>query len=143
MNAEILNQCASGSFDGTMLFPEIVAALTREGVEWYSANLLFRITTYYAADGTHHQVPWPPAALPPVADAFEDGQVAAAIRASQRHEVRYPEFLRHIAAAGAVYYTVHMKGKKALYFGRHGDFHIEPFPQAGGAPAATALTPRA
>jgi hypothetical protein len=28
-----------------------------------------------------------------------------------------------------VYYTVHLKGRKAIYFGRHGDFYIEPFPQ--------------
>jgi uncharacterized protein YbcV (DUF1398 family) len=142
MNVELLNQCASASFDGTMIFPEIVAELTREGVEWYSANLLFRMTTYYAADGGHHQVPWPPALLPPIADMFEDGQVGAAIRASQRQEIRYPEFLRRIAAAGAVYYTVHVKGKKAIYFGRHGDFHVEPFPRARPVATVAELAPR-
>jgi uncharacterized protein YbcV (DUF1398 family) len=53
----------------------------------------------------------------------------AAIRASQRGESTYREFLRRISAAGVVYYTVHMQGRKAIYFGRHGDFYIEPFPK--------------
>ena len=33
-----------------------------------------------------------------------------------------------IAAAGVVYYTVHLQGGKAVYFGRHGDSFTEPFP---------------
>lgn len=129
MNTPLLNQSVQASFNGTQHFGEIVGHLTREGVEWYSANLFFRLTSYYYPDGSHHQVPWPKLALPPIADAFDGAKITAAIRSSQQGKINYPEFLGQSAQAGIVYYTVHLKGKKALYFGRHGDFHVELFPK--------------
>lgn len=112
-----------------MTFGETIAHVMEEGVEWYSANLLFCVTTHYAADGTHFQEKWPEIEPLAIADAFHEEGVVAAIRASQCREIAYPEFLRRIGEAGVVYYTVHLKGRKAIYFGRHGDFYIEPFPQ--------------
>lgn len=130
MNVQIIESAVLGSFNGTVIFPEIVGRLTAEGTEWYSANLLFGVSTHYAADGGHHQMPWPVCRDLKVAALFDGSAVEAAIRASQRGEIRYTEFLERIAAAGVVYYTVHLQGRKALYFGRHGDFHVEPFPAA-------------
>lgn len=130
MNSPILDQCVAASFDSTMTFPEIVSRLMAEHIEWYSANLLFGVTTYYTPDGGHHQVKWPMPAPSAIADAFASEKVLSAIRASQLGEINYPEFLRRIAEAGTVYYTVHLRGKKALYFGRHGDHHTELFPAA-------------
>lgn len=113
-----------------MKFPEIVAALGADGVEWYSANLLFGATTHYGMDGSHHQTKWAAWTTPAIADSFDAGKVLSAIRSSQKGGIDYPTFLALIAAAGTVYYTVHLKGRKALYFGRHGDFHVEHFPVA-------------
>jgi hypothetical protein len=31
-------------------------------------------------------------------------------------------------AAGTASYSVYLNGRKAIYFGRNGDFHVEPFP---------------
>jgi hypothetical protein len=31
-------------------------------------------------------------------------------------------------AAGTASFSVYLKRRKAIYFGRNGDFHIEPFP---------------
>jgi len=129
MNKEVLGKCLAGAFAGTMTFGETIGHVMEEGVEWYSANLLFRVTTHYAADGTHVQEKWPEGEALAIADAFREEGVVAAIRAVQRREIKYPEFLRQIGEAGVVYYTVHLKGRKAIYFGRHGDFYIEPFPQ--------------
>lgn len=128
MNSALFEKCLTGAFAGTMTFGETIGHLTDEGVEWYSANLLFGVSTHYASDGSHHQAKWPNWTVPPIADAFDADQVVAALRAIQKQEIIYPEFLRRIAAAGTVYYTVHLKGRKAIYFGRHGDFYIEPFP---------------
>ncbi len=130
MNPILLNDCVQASFAGTKTFPEIVGRLMAENVEWYSSNLLFGMTTHYAPDGAHHQTAWPGWKVPSIADAFDAEKVASAIRASQKGEIRYPDFLARIADAGTVYYTVHLRGRKALYFGRHGDFHVELFPPA-------------
>jgi hypothetical protein len=129
MKIEILDNCVAGAFAGTMPFGETVGHMLDEGVEWYSANLLFGASTHYSADGSHHQSRWPGWQVPAIADRFDEAGVVAAIRASQAAEIKYPEFLQRIARAGVVYYTVHMQGRKAIYFGRHGDFHIELFPR--------------
>lgn len=130
MTPALLSECITGTFAGTTLFPEIVARLTADGVEWYSSNLTFGVTTHYAADGQYHQSPWPAGHLHAIANDFQGDEVLAAIRGSQQGRIIYPTFLQLIAAAGVVYYTVHLQGKKAIYFGRHGDFHIEHFPTA-------------
>lgn len=128
MTPQILDQCTAGAFDGSFPFPETIRQISEDGVEWYSANLIFGMKTYYGSDLSHHQTPWPGYSVPPIADNFCAESVSAAIRASQASEIDYRKFLERIAAAGAAYYTVHLKGRKAIYFGRHGDSFVEPFP---------------
>jgi uncharacterized protein YbcV (DUF1398 family) len=128
MTPKILDQCTTGAFDGSVPFPETIKRITEDGVEWYSANLVFGMKTYYGADLSHCKTPWANWTTPRVADQFRSEGVGAAIRASQAREINYREFLKRIAEAGVVYYTVHLTGRRAIYFGRHGEFHIEPFP---------------
>ncbi len=128
MTPEILDQCTAGAFDGTVPFPETIRRITEDGVEWYSANLIRGAKTYYGPDLNLHQARWPAWTPPRIADAFSADGVRAAIRASQAGQVTYREFLARIAGAGIVYYTVHLTGRKVIYFGRHGDSFIEPFP---------------
>ncbi|HRJ73381.1 MAG TPA: DUF1398 family protein [Terrimicrobiaceae bacterium] len=128
MTPQILDQCTAGAFDGSVPFPETLRRLAEDGVEWYSANLIFGMKTYYSGDLSHYQTPWPGWAVPPIADRFDAEGVSAAIRASQAGKITYREFLKRVADAGVVYYTVHLQGRKAVYFGRHGDAFAEPFP---------------
>ncbi len=128
MTPALLDRCTAGAFDGSVPFPETIKRLTADGVEWYSANLIFGMTTYYGADLSHDQTSWPDWMAPGMADQFQTAGVSAAIRASQAREIGYREFLQRVAEAGVVYYTVHLKGRKAVYFGRHGDSFTEPFP---------------
>ena len=129
MNPRLLEQCIAGAFAGTMTFGETISHMLADNVEWYSANLILGMTTHYASDLSYHQTRWPQDTPRPIADAFSPDLVVAAIRAIQKRESIYPEFIRQIAAAGTVYYTVHLQGRKAIYFGRHGEFYIEPFPK--------------
>jgi uncharacterized protein YbcV (DUF1398 family) len=59
---------------------------------------------------------------------FSPERVEAAIRASQRGEINYPQFLGQTMAFGCVGYFVQIAGRRALYFGRNGEVHLEPFP---------------
>lgn len=128
MTPTLLDQCTAGAFDGSIPFPETVKRITADGAEWYSANLIFGGKTYFGADLSHHHTPWPDWTTPPISDRFCSESVRAAVRASQAREITYRAFLERIAGAGVVYYTVHLQGRKAIYFGRHGDSLIEPFP---------------
>jgi uncharacterized protein YbcV (DUF1398 family) len=54
--------------------------------------------------------------------------LASAIRA-QSDEIRYPEFVKRARAAGVAAYWAFLTGKKVVYFGRKGEFHVEEFPR--------------
>ena len=126
--AELLHKCVTEAFAGKITFAESIQHMSSVGVRWYSANLLFGIKTHYFEGGETHQEKWP--MWKPIAGyrRFDQAEVVAAIRSIQRQEIVYPEFLHQIADAGIVIYTVHLKGRKALYLGADGDFHVENFP---------------
>jgi len=125
----VIEDCTERSLAGTIAFPEVVRKLQEIGVERYHADYSRREKTYYLPDGDSHAVPmlFPRQAIP---EAFSAEQVEAAIRASQSGQIDYIEFLRRTMAAGCVGYFVQITGRRALYFGRNGDVHLEPFPTA-------------
>jgi uncharacterized protein YbcV (DUF1398 family) len=132
MNAElteILRGCTQDSHDPASTFPQIVGRLAAAGVERYHADLNRRERTYYLPDGDSLVVASTEEALP-IAAAFSAAAVEGAIRQSQRNEHTYDEFLGKIRAAGCVGYFVQITGRQALYFGRQGECHVEPFPTA-------------
>ena len=65
-----------------------------------------------------------------IADTFDAVGVEQAVRASQRGEIRFPEFLARIRAAGCVGYFAQLTGRTVQYVGRTGEMHVEPFPTA-------------
>jgi uncharacterized protein YbcV (DUF1398 family) len=128
MDTTIAHACKQGSLDGTMTFPDVVERLQGGGVERYYADLVRRETVYYGVDGEAHGEALPLSGLPSVADAFDEVGVRAALSAVQQGQIRYPEFLRRIMAAGTASYTVFIEGRKTVYSGRHGDSYLEAFP---------------
>ena len=82
--------------------------------------------TYYLADGSTHAEPLT-LATHPVPAVFLPDALVAAIRAAQRDDVRYPEFIVRAMDAGTAAYRVFINGRRAIYFGRNGDIHVENF----------------
>jgi hypothetical protein len=50
-------------------------------------------------------------------------------RVAEVRNVAAVEFLRRIVGAGTFAYTVHIRGRKAIYLGRTGDLHVDIFRQ--------------
>jgi len=127
MNAQAMRDTITRSLDGTMAFPEIVGLLMAEGVERYHADLARREKTFYMPHGSTHveKMEIEPLAI---GKEFDVTAVVATIRDSQTKGQKYRDFLRRVTAAGATDYTVYLQGKKAIYFGRKGEYHIENFP---------------
>jgi len=123
----VLEECAAASLAGTATFPEIVGRLAAIEVERYHADYSRHETTYYLPDGDSHVVKLdhPPQAI---GATFSAAGVEAAVRASQRGEIKYLEFLARSMAAGCVGYFVQIAGRQVLYFGRNGEVHIERLP---------------
>lgn len=65
-----------------------------------------------------------------IAEEFSPSGIIAAIRAAQTDAIRYPEFVKRSTAAGVIAYWAFLSGKKVIYFGRKGEFHVEEFPRA-------------
>jgi len=127
MDTEIIAECMRASFANTP-FPEVVGRLTGAGVRAYRADLIKLRKTYYDSDGEAYDHAMPDSDAPPVALEFAPGGVENAVRAIQRKEIGYAEFLNRIMSAGCASYSVYFGGRKAVYVGRDGDEYVEPFP---------------
>ena len=127
MNTETIVDCMKASFADTP-FPVVVQRLAGAGVTAYTADLIALRNTYYDAGGESVDEPMPLTDSPSIAAGFDRAAVAATVKAIQRKEIGYAEFLRGIMKAGCASYRVFFGGRKAMYFGRDGEFYIEPFP---------------
>jgi uncharacterized protein YbcV (DUF1398 family) len=128
MNVPILDECKNRSLAGTITFPEVVQQMAAAGVERYAVDLVRHETTYYDDKGDTHRSSHPMSEPPAIAVEFSPKAVREALHSIQSGAIQYPEFLRHIMAAGTVGYSVYIKGRKAIYCGRNGDMHVDPFP---------------
>jgi uncharacterized protein YbcV (DUF1398 family) len=127
MNNETIAECMKLSFADTA-FPVVVEKLAAAGVTAYAADLIALRKTYYDAGTGSADEPMPLADGPAIAGTFDAAAVEASVRAIQQNKVGYAEFLRQIMRAGCARYSVFIMGRKAMYFGRNGEFYTEPFP---------------
>jgi uncharacterized protein YbcV (DUF1398 family) len=129
MNTATVSDCMTASFADTP-FPVVVQHLAGAGVSAYTADLIALRKTYYDGDAESFDKPLPLTDSPAVAARFDGATVEATVKAIQRKEIGYAEFLRRIMRAGCARYSVYVGGRKAVYFGRDGDSYTEPFPAA-------------
>jgi uncharacterized protein YbcV (DUF1398 family) len=127
MDNETLAKCMKLSFGDTP-FPVVVEKLAGAGVTAYAADLIALRKTYYDAGTKSADEPMPLAHGPAIASTFDPAAVEASMRAIQQKKIGYSEFLRQIMRAGCARYSVFILGRKAMYFGRNGEFYTEPFP---------------
>ena len=125
----IAQACLSGAERHTMTFPEILGALGEGGFESYAIDFRRARAIYYLPDGD--SVEWP-TQRPSVAigDDFDVAAIRQSILEAQRLApgYTYEGFCRKITAAGCVGYTVSLRGRRAVYYGRSAEAHVEHFP---------------
>jgi uncharacterized protein YbcV (DUF1398 family) len=128
VNTSAMHEVLALSQEGKLIFPEVVRRLLEAGVESYFADLAKGEETFYMPDGATHveKMILPSTAI---AEAFSSSGIVSAIRAAQADTIRYPEFMKRAAAAGIIGYWAFLTGKKVIYFGRKGEFHVEEFPR--------------
>jgi uncharacterized protein YbcV (DUF1398 family) len=125
--SDVVRECTRASDEARFTFPQVVTKLIEAGVESYHADLVRAEKTYYLPNGDSAVVASAPAEAVPARD-FSASGVDEAVRAVQAGRIDYKEFCARIAAAGCVGYLVSLAGRRAVYFGRTGDSHVEPFP---------------
>jgi len=127
MNIETIAECMKLSFADTP-FPTVVEKLSGAGVTAYAADLIALRKTYYDAGNESADESMPLIDGPAIAGTFDAVAVEASVRAIQQRKIGYAEFLRRIMRAGCARYSVFIRGRKAMYFGRNGEVYTEPFP---------------
>lgn len=137
MNPQAIRETLAESHEGKLIFPEVVSRMLAAGVESYFVDFLRSEDIVYLNDNTT-LVEKTHLSHDPIVAEFSKPAIFAAIRAAQRDEIRYPEFVRQSVAAGVVGYWAFLTGKKVIYFGRKGEFHVEEFP-GSQTPAVSAM----
>jgi uncharacterized protein YbcV (DUF1398 family) len=127
MDTKVIADCMKQSFADTP-FSKIIPQLASAGVQSYTADLMKLRNTYYDAGRKAFDEVLLLEDAPVVAPAFDSTTVSATVKSIQRGEIGYADFLRRIMNAGCSHYEVYIAGRKAMYFGRDGDFYTEPFP---------------
>lgn len=132
MNAQqtaIARQCLEGAEGDTMTFPQIVGTLMEAGFESYLVDLRRAVATYYLPGDESIELPTHTTQIA-VGAAFDAGALGAAIREAQTLApgYTYKGFCAKAKAAGCAGYIISFSGRRAVYFGRTAETHIEHFP---------------
>ena len=127
---KIAQTCLEGAETGAMTFPQIVGVLMREGFESYAIDFRRASATYYLPDGDSVVLPAHRGEVP-IAGALDVAAVQAEIREAQQlvPGYTYAGFCAKVMAAGCAGYIVSFLGRRAVYFGRTAETHVEHFPQ--------------
>lgn len=129
MDTKVIEETLRETEAGRKTFPECVSSLLEVGVESYLVNFARMEKSTYGLNGeTHMQTMSLPAS--PIAETFATDTLIFALRAAQRDEIRYPEFVKRAKAAGVEAYWAFLTGKRVVYLGRKGEVHVEEFPKA-------------
>ncbi len=125
----IAKQCMDAAETNTMTFPAIVGTLIETGFESYVIDFRRQTAIYYLPNDESVEFQTHATAVP-VAPTFDDAALTAAIRQAQTLApgYTYKGFCAKAKAAGCAGYMVSFSGKRAVYFGRTGETHVEYFP---------------
>lgn len=115
------------SFTSKMSFPILIATLEKMGVESYRVDLSLQATCYCMATGEVMSESFQFDTN--IAEKFDDGEIRAAVAACNSSNLDHKEFLKRIMGAGISSYTIYLRGRKIIYYGRNGDSYIDNFPR--------------
>lgn len=125
----LAQKCLAAAEGNSMTFPQIVTALMEGGFESYTVDLRRSVATYYLPTGEAVELA-AHKADGEVSAAFDAAALQSAIREAQQLVAgyTYAGFCTKAKAAGCAGYMVSFSGRRALYFGRTAETHLELFP---------------
>lgn len=135
MNTVLLDGLLDRALARQITFPEILAALSQEGIESYQVDFLRHECRYYGGRGESF-VATVGFGHDGVAADFSAEKLEAINGRVRAGEAGYADFVRGAAAAGCAGYAVYLRGKLARYYGRDGGEHVEYLPRG---PKETAM----
>ena len=128
--SNIAQACLDGAENNTMTFPQIVETLMQAGFESYMIDYRRSAATYFLPAGDSVVLPTQQASRP-IAARLDTIAVQSAIKEAQQlvPGYTYADFCGKVMTAGCAGYIVSFTGRRAVYFGRDAEIHVERFPQ--------------
>ena len=130
MDADAVASLAKVTLDGTLPFPQIVAELIAQGVEYYHVDYASKSFTFYSAAGATVTAALSFEGLPPISPDWNGAALKEAIVDSQQNGQKFRQFCARAMNAGVQGYFAFLRGRRVTYLGRQGDQHVEWFPGA-------------
>jgi uncharacterized protein YbcV (DUF1398 family) len=126
----VARTCLDGAENNAMTFPDIVGTLMQAGFESYAIDYRRSMATYFLPDGGSVALPTRHGGSP-IAARLDVLAVQSAIMEAQKlvPGYTYAGFCGKVMAAGCAGYIVSFTGRRAVYFGRDAEIHVERFPQ--------------
>lgn len=119
-------------------FPYLAEAMRQAGITRNYFDVPSASMVFVTADGAVLR----PGALrftePVVVPPFDEAALVAALRADQRGESTFPEFVEASFDAGVIRYEVDTAARTCTYFGAHGERYVEDYPAVDLPPASAA-----
>jgi uncharacterized protein YbcV (DUF1398 family) len=133
---KIAQACLEGAERDTMTFPQIVGTLMQGGFESYAIDFRRASATYYLPDGDSVVLP-AHRCDSTIAAKLDTAALQAAIREAQQlvPGYTYAGFCLKAMKAGCAGYVVSFSGRRAVYFARTAETHVEHFPQQASLPS--------
>jgi len=127
---KVARKCLDGAENNSMTFPAVVGMLMQEGFESYAIDFRRATATYFLPDGDSVELPTRHGNSP-IAAAMDTAAIQDAIKEAQQLApgYSYAGFCTKVMAAGCAGYIVSFVGRRAVYFGRTAETHVEHFPQ--------------
>ncbi len=127
---EIAKNCLSKAENDTLNFPQIVGNLIAARFESYTIDFRLSKAFYFMPNGEAVTLDTNKINVE-IGKDFDVEAIKSAIKEAQQQVegYTYKGFCEKTIKAGCVGYIVSFVGKRAIYFGRTGEIHVEHFPQ--------------
>ncbi|MET0375398.1 MAG: hypothetical protein ABW128_14240 [Rhizorhabdus sp.] len=121
--------CLRGAEDESVSFPEGIGRLIAAGFERYTVDYARATATYYLPSGESLELTMAQGDAP-IGSRFDAAALRGAIAEAQANGpgYSYARFSAKVMMAGCAGYLVSFSGRRALYWGRTGETHVEHFP---------------
>lgn len=127
---EIAKNCLNAAENDTLNFPQIVSDLIAAGFESYNVDFRLAKAFYFLPSGGAVSLDTHKSTVE-IGKNLDIDAIKFAIKEAQQQVegYTYKGFCEKVMKAGCVGYIVSFFGKRAIYFGRTGETHVEHFPQ--------------
>ncbi|QDK36356.1 hypothetical protein [Bdellovibrio sp. NC01] len=124
MEPEILRTATDQTLSNQISFEDMCDKFLRAGIESAHVDLFAKRITFHTPEAHVYEESFYFEG-PRVADIFSEEKIILDFKSLLLRKLSLHEFFNFIMLAGVTGFTIYLLGKKVLFFGRRGEYHLE------------------